>query len=64
MSQAPGGSGPLSVAVKGHVIGHISCTNMQEELTVPRSLLHGHHVTIDMTSSDLTAWQVAFGTVG
>ena len=61
---SPGGTGPLRVSVNGHALPPVGCTSGQQMLLVPHSYLQSHNLAIQMTSSDLTAWQVAFGAIG
>lgn len=60
---SPGGTGPLRVSVNGHALPPVECSGGQQRLTVPRSHLRSHNLVVQMRSSGLTAWQVAFGTV-
>jgi hypothetical protein len=52
---------PLGITINGHKIGTITCNDQQQHLNVPLSLLHRHTLWIAMSSSELTAWSVAFG---
>ena len=61
---SPGGTGPLRVVVNGHGLPPIDCTSGQQMLTVPHSHLRSHNLVIQVRSSDLTGWQVAFGAAG
>jgi hypothetical protein len=60
---SPGGTGPLRISVNGYALPAVDCASGQQMLTVPRSHLKSHKLVIQITSSDLTAWQVAFGSV-
>ncbi|HXB48780.1 MAG TPA: hypothetical protein VNW50_13550 [Streptosporangiaceae bacterium] len=60
---SPGGTGPLRISVNGHALPAVECTSGQQMLMVPHSY-QSHKLVIQITSSDLTAWQVAFGSVG
>ncbi|MGO8957860.1 MAG: hypothetical protein ACLQFR_10880 [Streptosporangiaceae bacterium] len=59
----PAGHGRLRITINGHILGAITCDRQQHELTVPRSMLRSHGFMIEMGSSALTSWQLAFGRI-
>jgi hypothetical protein len=61
---SPGGTGPLRVSVNGHALAPVGCTSGQQMRRVPHSYLQSHKLAIQTTGSGLTAYRVAFGSVG
>lgn len=57
------GPQPLKIHVDGHPLGSMPCNSQQQQLAVPRSVLHGQDVTLIIFTSNLTSWRTEVGTL-
>jgi hypothetical protein len=57
------GPKPLRLTVDGHHVGTVSCDDRQQQIAVPHSALRKHTIMFRFETSNLTAYQIDFGSV-